>query len=64
MDAFSRHEALDRAHLIAEIFDTHLLHHAYIQATPELARQCEQIAEALGALYQAIGQQEEDRRMK
>lgn len=58
MDAYSQHEALDRAHLIAEIFDRHLVRHGYIQASPELTRQCEQIAEALGSLYQAIGQKD------
>jgi hypothetical protein len=56
MDKFTAHEAMDRAHLIADIFDKHLRLHPFIAGQPELANRAEQIADQLGALYQAIGQ--------
>lgn len=49
-------EAQDRAHVLAESFDTHVAAHPFIRAHADLAQKCEAIAEALGELYQAIGQ--------
>lgn len=54
-DPFSQHEALDRAHLLADAFQRHLADHAFIRAHPDLAARCDLIADALGELYQAIG---------
>jgi hypothetical protein len=54
-DPFSHHEALDRAHIFAEMFAAQLVDHPFIMARPDLAARCDQIADALGALYQAIG---------
>ncbi len=54
-DPFSQHEALDRAHLLADTFQRHLAGHTFIRAHPDLAARCDLIADALGELYQAIG---------
>ena len=55
MNKFSHHEAMDRALMIADIFEKHLCQHPVIANNPDLAHRCEQIADGLGALYQAIG---------
>jgi hypothetical protein len=54
-DPFSQHEALDRAHLIADAFQRQIADHPFIRAHPDLAARCAAIGEALGALYQAVG---------
>lgn len=54
-DPFLQHEALDRAHLLADSFQRQLADHAFIKAHPDLAARCDEIAAALGSLYQAIG---------
>lgn len=55
MDRFSRHEAIDRALMIADIFEKHLCKHPVITNDADLAGRCKRIADDLGALYQAIG---------
>lgn len=55
MTDFDAHEALDRAYLVGEMFDTSLTEHRFILQNPEHRSRCEQIAAALGDLYQAIG---------
>jgi hypothetical protein len=54
-DPFSQHEALDRAHLIADAFERQIADHPFIRAHPDLDAKSAAIAEALDALYQAIG---------
>jgi hypothetical protein len=49
-------EALDRTHVVASHFDAHILNHPFITAHPDLEAQSRAIGDALGALYQAIGQ--------
>ena len=55
-DPFLHHEALDRAQMLADMFARHLADHPFIVARPDLADRCSTIADALGELYQAIGQ--------
>lgn len=54
-DDFLQHEALDRASVLAEMFETHLAKHAFIKADPELDRQSREISDKLGQLYTLIG---------
>ena len=55
IDEFHKHEALDRAHLFSDQFERHLASHPFIETTPQLKDKADQIANALGDLYQAIG---------
>lgn len=55
MGAFSHHEALGRAQTAAEIFERLLPDHAFIKAHPDLVTRCDEIASAMGSLYQTIG---------
>lgn len=59
-DKYSKHEALDRAQLLAEVFEGQLAQHPFIKADPSLSSRCDAIADYLGALYQAIGQSNEE----
>ena len=54
-DPFSIHEALDRTHLLATTFYDFVQTHPFVEATPDLRAWAEQIGEALGELYQAVG---------
>jgi hypothetical protein len=49
------HEALHTAHIVEELFDTHLWGHPAIQQTPAVREQARAISIALSELYQAIG---------
>lgn len=55
LDDYHRHEALDRANMLANMVATWLLEHDYIAAHPELTRKAAEAFEALSALYQEIG---------
>lgn len=58
LDPFLAHEALDRAASAATIWQNLILDHEFIRQNPDLARQAEAIAKAIGALYQAIGERQ------
>jgi len=55
IDDYHRHEALDRAAVFAEHFETHVASHPVILKDPALRAQAEEITNRLAALYQAIG---------
>src|SRR5438034_754236 len=55
-DPFSAHEALDRSHLIATVFDEFVAEHPFVCANKKLHRQALALADRLGAFYQAVGQ--------
>jgi len=48
MDQFGWHEALDRAHIIGEIFDLQLANHPVIQSHPQLKTLAEDIGDKMG----------------
>jgi hypothetical protein len=49
-------EALDRTHVVACHFAEHVRNHPFITGHTDLEAQSRAISDALGALYQAIGQ--------
>lgn len=49
-------EALHATHMAETIVETHVRQHPAIARTPELAAKADAVLEALGDLYQAIGQ--------
>lgn len=49
-----QHEAGDRAYVIAQQFNDVLKNHPFVAERPDLNDRCDQIADALGELYQAI----------
>lgn len=55
LDEFHEHEALHTAHVVMATWEIHVQNHPWIQADPELARRAEKAADAMMALYQAIG---------
>ncbi len=55
IDDFHRHEALDRASIFADQFETHVASHPVIELDPELKSQAGEIIDRLAALYQAVG---------
>ena len=55
IDAYSRHEALDRAHLAASFFSDFVADHHYVQHEPRLRGVAEDLAEQLGGFYQLVG---------
>lgn len=54
-DPFHLHEALDRAHLIAGLWDRTIVDHPVVRANPDLAARAGQIAELIAAFYQQVG---------
>lgn len=48
-------EALHATHMLACIFDDHVLEHPAVVQTSELKEKAEAISFAIGELYQAIG---------
>ena len=53
--SFGCHEALHLAHVLADTVERHLAEHPAIQPRPEWLTQATRAADALHALYQAIG---------
>ena len=49
-------EALHATNMAETIVETHVRHHPAIAQTPELAAKADAVLEALGELYQAVGQ--------
>ncbi|MEZ5330231.1 MAG: hypothetical protein R3F19_34725, partial [Verrucomicrobiales bacterium] len=60
LDDYHRHEALDRAAIFAEQFESHIASHPQIELDPRLRSKAEEIADRLAALYQAIGNLDEN----
>lgn len=54
-DPFVRHEALDRAALLASTFEREVLDHPAVQADPVLKAAADKAMAALGELYQVAG---------
>ena len=54
-DAFSKHEVLHTAHLLATNVDAFLLEHPSVQANPRWKSLAEKASDALNALYQQVG---------
>lgn len=54
VDVFSRHELLDRVHVVSSIFQAHVLEHPAV--TPELKGSVDRIAELMEQLYQRVGE--------
>jgi hypothetical protein len=54
-DAFSKHEVLSLADMLAQIVDTALLGHPSVQANPRWKSLAEKASDALSALYQQVG---------
>jgi hypothetical protein len=55
LDAFSNHEVLHTASIMATMFDDHIAQHRYVQADPELAAEAEAIGQRLADFYQMVG---------
>jgi len=55
IDDFHRHEALDRASIFADQFESHVASHPIIELDPKLKSQASEIIDRLAALYQAVG---------
>ncbi|MBT2300388.1 hypothetical protein J7E70_07910 [Variovorax paradoxus] len=55
IDDYHRHEALDRALMLAQTLNFWLLQHPYIDTKPELGEQIGKAVELLYAVYNEIG---------
>ncbi|MBJ7410101.1 MAG: hypothetical protein JHD15_07005 [Phenylobacterium sp.] len=55
LDEFGRHEVLDRASLLMQTWDSFILEHGYVQATPELAAAAQKAFDGLHDFYQLAG---------
>ena len=55
IDAYSKHEALDRAHVAATFFSDFVADHHFVQHEPTLRAAAEDLAEQLGGFYQLVG---------
>jgi hypothetical protein len=55
VDLYSKHEALDRAHLAATFFSDFVADHHFVQQEPRLRAAAEDLAEQLGGFYQLVG---------
>ena len=55
LDAFHRHEALDRSHVILLMLEEVLLQHPFIKANPEISQKLEEAGSYLAQAYQMIG---------
>jgi hypothetical protein len=55
IDSYSKHEALDRAHVAASFFSDFVADHHYVQHEPRLRAVAEDLAERLGGFYQLVG---------
>lgn len=61
IDAFSVHEALDRAAMFSYMVDQWLVQHPVITQKPKLLKKAEKAAEILADLYQGIGNIDTDK---
>ena len=63
LDQFHYHEALDRCHMLAEIYDQQLLQHSVISSMSNehpVKETAEKISLLLGELYQQLGELESE----
>jgi len=61
MDAFSRHEVLDRLHLSIVFIEDFLLHHPFVSDRDDLVKFIEGASDLLGEAYQIVGAENFDR---
>jgi len=54
-DEFSYHEVLDRASIIADMFDEQILQHEAMEEQPEMKKEAEEICGLLHDFYQHWG---------
>jgi hypothetical protein len=54
-DKFHEHEALHTAHVVMEMWDVHVQHSVWVDSHQHLAELADKAADAMMALYQAIG---------
>lgn len=54
-DRYGHHEVLHLAHVFECMWSDFILEHGAVVANPELKAQAEQIAEAIGGFYVAVG---------
>jgi hypothetical protein len=55
VDAYSRHELLDRTHVVSILFDTTVVKHPAAQVDIHITAAIDDVEAALGELYQLIG---------
>ena len=55
LDKFHKHEALDRANMLAHMVEDWVDDHPFVSARPELKAHAEEACRQLASLYQAIG---------
>jgi len=53
------HELLDRAYLVASMFEQHVNNHHVVQLTPELKERCDVLVDALWGIYCSVPGYEE-----
>lgn len=58
LDAFHRHEALDRAWILASNVGEWLAEHPYVEAKPKFKQLAEAAIDSLYQLYQQIGNED------
>lgn len=56
-DEFSKHELLDRTHLIADMFERYVAEHEALDGSPQFKAKVETISVHLQELYQALGKE-------
>jgi len=59
LDEFHYHEALDRAHIICQNINDHLVQHPVCKLDKEVSKKVEDALTALYDAYQTIGQRSE-----
>lgn len=59
LDAFHKHEAMDRAWMFADMLGDQLADHPYIESDPALKKMAEDAIGSLYKLYQEIGSRDE-----
>lgn len=57
LDDYHRHEALDRACMLAEILSSWLLQHPYIESKPKLGAKVGRAIKLLNKVYNEIGKE-------
>ena len=55
LDKFHYHEALDRASIVVDIFDDHVLQHPVVQKHKKLKKKATKLVYAMADFYQLLG---------
>jgi hypothetical protein len=55
LDEFHAHEALDRAAMLAGLFEGWVQQHPYVEADPELTAKADTVMRAMSDFHQAVG---------